>query len=108
MQDIESKAAFSQQQLQIVKAQMAAKQRDIRLLQLTAEELNLLPPNTRTYEGVGKMYVIRGKGVCCFHWTAIPPTTAVRCSAALHSPLPTIHSTAPPSAHTRTSERCAG
>jgi prefoldin subunit 1 len=64
MQDIESKAAFSQQQLQIVKAQMAAKQRDIRLLQLTAEELNSLPPGTRTYEGVGKMYVIRrGEGL---------------------------------------------
>ncbi|KAA8893003.1 Prefoldin [Sphaerosporella brunnea] len=58
MADIESKAAFSSQQLQIVKAQMAAKQRDIRLLQLTAEELNTLPPGTRTFEGVGKMFVL--------------------------------------------------
>ena len=57
MQDIESKAAFSQQQLQIVKAQMAAKQRDIRLLQLTAKELEGMPTGTKTYEGVGKMCV---------------------------------------------------
>ena len=68
MQDIESKAAFSHQQLQIVKAQMAAKQRDIRLLQLTAKELEKLPPGTRTYEGVGKMSVhlsLEGEGRQC-------------------------------------------
>jgi len=58
MQDIESKAAFSQQQLTIVKAQMAAKQRDIRLLQLTGKELEKLPAGTRTYESIGKMYVL--------------------------------------------------
>ena len=57
MQDIESKAAFSQQQLAIVKAQMAAKQREIRLLQLTAKELDGLPAKTKVYEGVGKMLV---------------------------------------------------
>jgi hypothetical protein len=57
MQDIESKATFSQQQLAIVKAQMAAKQRDIRLLQLTAKELEGLPAKTKVYEGVGKMLV---------------------------------------------------
>ncbi|KAF8542124.1 Prefoldin [Trichophaea hybrida] len=57
MQDIESKAAFSQQQLTIVKAQIAAKQRDVRLLQLTGKELEKLPPGTRSYESVGKMFV---------------------------------------------------
>lgn len=55
MQEIESRANFSQQQLQIVKAQMAAKQRDIRLLQLTSKELDTLPKGTNVYEGVGKM-----------------------------------------------------
>lgn len=55
MQDIEAKSAFSQQQLQIVRAQMAAKQRDIRLLQLTAKELDGMPDSTPTYEGVGRM-----------------------------------------------------
>jgi chaperonin cofactor prefoldin len=58
MQDIEVKAAFSQQQLPIVKAQIAGKQRDIRLLQLTTKELNSLPSKTSVYEGVGKMFVI--------------------------------------------------
>jgi len=56
MQEIEARAAFSQQQLQIVKSQMAAKQRDIRLLQLTSKELDTLPKSTKVYEGVGKMY----------------------------------------------------
>lgn len=57
MQDIEVKAAFSQQQLPIVKAQIAGKQRDIRLLQLTTKELNSLPSKTSVYEGVGKMFI---------------------------------------------------
>ncbi|PUU82375.1 Prefoldin [Tuber borchii] len=58
MQEIEARAVFSQQQLQIVKSQMAAKQRDIRLLQLTSKELDTLPKSTKVYEGVGKMFVM--------------------------------------------------
>ena len=57
MQEIESRALFSQQQLAIVKGQMAAKQRDIRMLQLTSNELESLPKETKVYEGVGKMFV---------------------------------------------------
>lgn len=55
MQDIESKAAFSQQQLQIVREQMALKAREIRVSQLTAQELTKVPQETKTYESVGKM-----------------------------------------------------
>jgi prefoldin subunit 1 len=55
MQDIESKAAFSQQQLQIVREQMALKAREIRVSQLTAQELTKVPEGTKTYESVGKM-----------------------------------------------------
>lgn len=55
MQEIDARAQFSYQQLQIVRAQMAAKQRDLRLLQLTSTELSGLPKETRVYEGVGKM-----------------------------------------------------
>ncbi|KAI5788075.1 Prefoldin [Pyronema domesticum] len=57
MQDIESKAAFSQQQLQIVREQMALKAREIRVSQLTAQELTKVPEGTKTYESVGKMFV---------------------------------------------------
>ncbi|KAI5819684.1 Prefoldin [Pyronema omphalodes] len=57
MQDIESKAAFSQQQLQIVREQMALKAREIRVSQLTAQELTKVPQETKTYESVGKMFV---------------------------------------------------
>lgn len=58
MQEIEARAILSQQQLQIVKGQIGAKQRDIRLLQLTSRELDTLPESTKVYEGVGKMYVV--------------------------------------------------
>ena len=55
LQEIEQKAAFSQQQMQIVKAQMASKNRETRMLQLTSAELDSLPQNANVYEGVGKM-----------------------------------------------------
>ncbi|GME25462.1 putative prefoldin subunit 1 protein [Neofusicoccum parvum] len=57
LQEIEQKAAFSQQQIGIVKAQMAAKAREQRMLQLTSSEVDSLPKDTNVYEGVGKMFV---------------------------------------------------
>jgi chaperonin cofactor prefoldin len=50
----------------ITKAQMTAKQRDIRMLQLTSKELSELPLETRVYEGVGKMYVFSSHLICRF------------------------------------------
>lgn len=55
LQEIEQKAAFSQQQIGLVKAQMTAKAREQRMLQLTTTEVDSLPKDTRVYEGVGKM-----------------------------------------------------
>lgn len=55
VQEIESRALQAQQQINVVKAQIAAKQRDIRLLQLTSSEVGSLPKSTKIYEGVGKM-----------------------------------------------------
>ncbi|MBZ6375619.1 MAG: prefoldin subunit [Kocuria palustris] len=52
---METRAIASQQQISITKAHMTAKQRDIRMLQLTSKELSELPSETRVYEGVGKM-----------------------------------------------------
>lgn len=46
---------MAQQQINVVKSQIAVKQRDIRLLQLTSTELSSLPKDTNVYEGVGKM-----------------------------------------------------
>lgn len=57
-QEIESRALASQQQINLTKTQMSAKQRDIRMLQLTSKELSELPDETRVYEGVGKMYAL--------------------------------------------------
>ncbi|KAJ5762352.1 uncharacterized protein N7511_005734 [Penicillium nucicola] len=57
LSEIETRAIASQQQIGITKAHMTAKQRDIRMLQLTSKELSELPSETRVYEGVGKMFV---------------------------------------------------
>lgn len=55
--EIEAQAMMSQQQINVVKSQIAVKQRDIRLLQLTSSEVSNLPKDTNVYEGVGKMFV---------------------------------------------------
>ena len=55
LQEIETRAIASQQQIGITKAQITTKQRDLRMLQLTSKELADLPSQTPVYEGVGKM-----------------------------------------------------
>ncbi|KAI9827573.1 MAG: hypothetical protein M1832_004923 [Thelocarpon impressellum] len=57
-QEIESRALQAEQAIGGVKAQIAAKQRDGRLLQLTTSEVRSLPTGTNVYEGVGKMFVL--------------------------------------------------
>ncbi|KAI1929600.1 hypothetical protein LOZ65_001688 [Ophidiomyces ophidiicola] len=57
VQEIEAQAIASQQQIGLVKSQITAKQRDMRLSELTSNELGQVPPNTNVYEGVGKMCV---------------------------------------------------
>lgn len=55
LREIESKAAFSQQQLQIVRGQIQSKTREKRMLELSDKELDALPTETPVYDGVGKM-----------------------------------------------------
>ncbi|GES60890.1 prefoldin subunit 1 [Aspergillus terreus] len=57
LQEIEARIITSQQQIGVTKAQMTAKQREIRKLELTSEEIRTLPKDTPVYEGVGKMFV---------------------------------------------------
>ena len=57
IEEIETKAAASQQQISLVRSQLAAKQRESRLLRLTLGEVEGLPESTRAYEGVGRMCV---------------------------------------------------
>ena len=57
LKEIESKAAFSAQQLQIVRGQIASKTREKRILELSSKELSSLPKETSVYDGVGKMLV---------------------------------------------------
>lgn len=56
LQEIEQKSAFAQQQLGIVKSQIASKNRESRMLQLSEVELDTLPKETPIYDGVGKMW----------------------------------------------------
>lgn len=57
MQEIESQAISSQREINVVKTAMATKQRDVRMLELTATELKQLGEDTKVYDGIGKMYV---------------------------------------------------
>ena len=62
-QEIESQAVSAQREINVVKGAVAAKQRDVRMLELTTKELNGLSKDTNVYEGVGKMFV---------HWSCSP------------------------------------
>jgi len=55
LQEISSKAAFAEQQLGIVRGQIASKNRESRMLQLSDTEMNALPKDTPVYDGVGRM-----------------------------------------------------
>jgi prefoldin subunit 1 len=55
LQEIEARAISSQQQIGVTKAQITAKQKNIRLLELTSKEIGSLSKDTTVYEGVGKM-----------------------------------------------------
>ncbi|KAK4454667.1 ceramidase-domain-containing protein [Podospora aff. communis PSN243] len=57
VREIESQAIAAQQQIGLVRTQLASKQREMRLAQLTRAEISALPPDTPIYEGVGKMFV---------------------------------------------------
>lgn len=56
-QEIESQALSSQREINVVKAAVAAKQRDVRMLELTSTEVKQLSKDTKVYQGVGKMFV---------------------------------------------------
>ena len=55
VKEIESQALSAQREINVVKAAVSAKQRDIRMLELTSGEVKQLSGNTKVYEGVGKM-----------------------------------------------------
>ena len=54
-QEIESQALSAQRQINIVKSAITAKQRDVRMLELTSTEVKQLSKDTKVYQGVGKM-----------------------------------------------------
>lgn len=54
--EIETQALRAERDINLAKSQIAIKQREIRMLQLTSNEVSTLPSDTNVYEGVGKMY----------------------------------------------------
>ncbi|KAI8143466.1 Prefoldin [Fennellomyces sp. T-0311] len=55
--ELQAKYVASTQQLNTVKAQIQAKQRDRKMAELTRRELDSLDADTKTYKPVGKMFV---------------------------------------------------
>ncbi|KAL2890481.1 putative prefoldin subunit 1 [Ceratocystis lukuohia] len=55
--EIENQALLAEQQIGISKSQVASKQREIRLLNLTMKEVSGLSKETPLYKGLGKMFV---------------------------------------------------
>ncbi|KAI4117149.1 MAG: hypothetical protein LQ345_002555 [Seirophora villosa] len=57
VQEIETQAVNAQREINVVKAAIVSKQREIRMLELTSTELKQLSTDTNVYEGVGKMFM---------------------------------------------------
>ncbi|KAL8739048.1 MAG: hypothetical protein Q9181_000230 [Wetmoreana brouardii] len=57
VQEIETQAITAQREINVVKAAVASKQRDMRMLELTTTEVEQLSKDTKVYEGVGKMFM---------------------------------------------------
>ncbi|KAF2964523.1 hypothetical protein GQX73_g9064 [Xylaria multiplex] len=57
LREVETQAIASQQQIALTRTQQAAKQREMRMAQLTRTEISSLPADTNVYEGVGKMFI---------------------------------------------------
>ena len=55
VQEIETQAITAQREINVVKAAVASKQRDVRMLELTSTEVKQLDKDTKVYEGIGKM-----------------------------------------------------
>lgn len=53
--EIQTQALKTQQELALSRSQLVSKQREIRLNQLTLNEMSSLTPDNPVYEGVGKM-----------------------------------------------------
>ncbi|KAH8893723.1 Prefoldin beta-like protein [Thozetella sp. PMI_491] len=57
VREIEAQSIAAQQQIGLARTQLTGKQREVRLAQLTQNEISSLPASTPVYEGVGKMFV---------------------------------------------------
>ena len=55
MREIEDQAIAAQQQIGLARTQTSSKQREMRMLRLTLDEVSALPEETNVYEGIGKM-----------------------------------------------------
>ena len=78
---IQQRAVQSQRALSISKQQIAAKDRERRILQLTIEEINSLDEDVKLYKGVGKM---------CVEQMAWREPSLITCQRFMQVPRPTM------------------
>ena len=57
-QDLQAKMITTTQQVKLAEAQIAQLTRNITHAKLTEQELSLLPGDTRTYQSVGRMFIL--------------------------------------------------
>jgi len=57
-QDLQVKVVNTTQQVKLAEAQIAQLTRNITRARLTDQELTTLPENTRTYQAVGRMFIL--------------------------------------------------
>ncbi|XP_057311647.1 prefoldin subunit 1-like [Hydractinia symbiolongicarpus] len=57
-QELQAKVITTTQQVKLAEAQMAQLSRNITHAKLTDQELSSLPENTRTYQAVGRMFLL--------------------------------------------------
>lgn len=57
-QELQAKVITTTQQVKLAEAQMAQLSRNITHAKLTDQELSSLPENTRTYQAIGRMFLL--------------------------------------------------
>jgi len=58
-QELQTKMISTHQQLKVIEIQSEQMKRQIQYSKLVQQELSALPENTRTYEGIGKMFLLQ-------------------------------------------------
>lgn len=70
LEQIQTQAVISQRSLNVARAQIQAKEKEKKILQLTMRELGTMPPESKMYKGVGKMFMAQPRAAITAEQTA--------------------------------------